>query len=56
MIKFTKAQQRKIDAQADGRAKQTCIEHFTHIQEMKQMSEVKTFNKQLRSDIKRLQA
>ena len=45
MVKFTKKQQRLIDNQTDPRAKENWIEHFTHIQEMKQMPEHKEFIK-----------
>jgi hypothetical protein len=54
-IKFTKKQQQLID-RCQGRLKQTMIDSFIHIQQMKQMPEVKAYNKQLRAEIKSLQA
>jgi hypothetical protein len=47
-IKFTKRQQQKIDSCKDEKIKQLWIDQFTHIQELKQLPQVKEFMKQER--------
>jgi hypothetical protein len=52
-VKFTKRQQKIIDSCIDSRVKQTWIEHFTHIQELKQSPQFKEFKKEEREKEKR---
>ena len=47
-MKFTKRQQRKIDSYVDPRIKQTWIDHFIHINELKQTDAHKQFIKSQR--------
>jgi len=55
-MKFTKSQQRRIDSCSGEREKQNWIDHFAHINEMKQSPEHKEFMKQERDKEKRYQS
>jgi hypothetical protein len=54
-MKFTKKQQERIDSCIDPKIKQTWIEHFTHIQELKQLPGYKAFMKSEREKEKAYQ-